>query len=89
MLPLLYLLLVTKMKRKDLIDTKALDIKALQEKAGKLRTEIADLILDKNMNSLKDLKVIAKKRKDLAQTLTVLRQKQLLEMLEIGKEKSQ
>ncbi len=74
------------MKRNDLTDTKTLDVKALKDKAKSLRGEIADLVLDKNMNSLKDLKSISKKRKDLAQTLTILRQKQLLEMLEIGKE---
>jgi ribosomal protein L29 len=72
------------MKKRDLTDTKALDIKALKNKASSLRGEVADLRLDKKMNSLKDVKSISKKRKDLAQVLTILRQKELLEML--GKE---
>lgn len=65
---------------------KTLDIEALSAHAVLLRKEMADLVLDKNMNKLKDRKAVAKKRKDLAQTLTVLRQKQLLVLLETGKE---
>jgi ribosomal protein L29 len=70
------------MKKNDLTDTKALDIKALRERAKKLRSEVADLHLDKNMNKLADTKTIWKRRKDLAQVLTVLKQKELLAMFE-------
>jgi len=70
------------MKRNQLTDTKALDIKGLKDQAKKLRSDVADLILDKNMNTLKDLKSIAKKRKDLSQVLTILRQKELLAMFD-------
>lgn len=70
------------MKRQQLIQIKGLSLKELKEKAKALKSEIADLVMDKNMKKLKDLKTIFKKRKDLAQVLTVLRQKQMLEELE-------
>lgn len=70
------------MKRQQLTQIKGLDLKELKEKAKALRAEIADAVMDKNMKKLKDLKTIFKKRKDLAQVLTVLRQKQMLEELE-------
>ena len=70
------------MKKNDLTEIKSFDTKTLIEKAKNIKKEIADLIMDKNMSKLKDLKVIGKKRKDLAQTLTILKQKQLLEALE-------
>ncbi|OGE64104.1 hypothetical protein A3J13_02460 [Candidatus Daviesbacteria bacterium RIFCSPLOWO2_02_FULL_36_8] len=74
------------MKKNDLITVKALDIKELIVKAKSIRMEIADLTLDKNMKKLKDLKAVSKKRKDLAQTLTFLKQKQMLEQLEVTPE---
>ncbi len=70
------------MKKNDFAEIKGLDIKTLLQKAKNLRVEIADIILDKNMNKLKNLKSIDNKKKDLAQVLTVLRQKQLLNQLE-------
>lgn len=71
------------MKTRDFLnEIKTLDVKALVLKAKTLRGEIADLVLDKNMNKLKDLKSIDKKKKDLARTLTVLEQKKLIEKLE-------
>lgn len=71
------------MKKNELTQIKGLDLKDLRLKAKSIKDEIANLIMDKNMKKLKDLKVIAKKRKDLAQVLTILRQKQLLEQLEL------
>ncbi len=71
------------MKTRDFLnEIKTLDIKALVLKSKTLKGEIADLVLDKNMNKLKDLKSVDKKRKDLARTLTVLEQKRLFESLE-------
>ncbi len=70
------------MKRNDFIEIKSLDQRALIEKVRVLRGEISDLVIDKAMNKLTDLKVISKKRKDIAKILTVLTQKQLLEKLE-------
>lgn len=70
------------MKRNELVQIKGLGIKELKDKAKSLKEEIANLVIDKNTNKLKDKKAIFKKRKDLAQVLTVLRQKELLEQLE-------
>lgn len=71
------------MKKNELNQAKGLSLNELREKAKSLRDEIANLILDKNIKKLKDLKMISKKRKDLAQVLTILRQKQLLTELEL------
>jgi len=70
------------MKKKDLVQIKGLSLKELKEKGKELKKEIADLTLDKNMKKLKDLKAIFKKKKDLAQVLTMLNAKQILEKLE-------
>lgn len=70
------------MRKKDFLEIKNLDEKALIVKVKGLKVEIANLVIDKNMSKLKDLKIIFKKRRDLAQILTTLRQKQLLRELE-------
>ncbi len=70
----------------DVTTIKNMDTKSVQATAQKLRGEISDLMVDKNLNKLKDLKSIDKKRKDLARVLTILNQKQVLEKLEAGKE---
>ena len=70
------------MKKNDFVQIKGLDIKELIAKAKTIKKEIADLTVDKNMKKLKDLKMISKKKKDVAQILTVLKQKELLSKLE-------
>lgn len=70
------------MKKNGLTQIKGLDLKELRLKVKALKTEVADLVLDKNMKKLKDLKIISKKKKDIAQILTVIRQKELLAELE-------
>ncbi len=75
------------MKRQEFAAIKELDIKELRLKLKSFKKEIADLTMDKNMKKLKDLKSIDKKRKELAQVLTVLNQKQTLAKLEKGKTK--
>lgn len=70
------------MKKKELIQIKGLSIKELKDKVKALKKEIADLNMDKNMNKLKDLKMISKKRKEVAQVLTLVKQKELLTQLE-------
>ncbi|GEM_PF-1410401 len=70
------------MKKQDFVQIKALDLKELNIRAGTLREEIANLILDKNMKKLKDLKKVSKNKKGLAQVLTVINQKELLTQLE-------
>lgn len=77
------------MKRQELVVIKGLTIKELLEKAKVLKKEIAELTLDKNRNKLKDLKSISRKRKDLAQVLTILNAKQILEQLEPKVEEKQ
>lgn len=72
------------MKKNQLVGVKGLNIKELKNKAESLRDDIANLTMDKNTNKLKDKKAIFKKRKDLAQVLTVLRQKEMLGQLESG-----
>ena len=73
------------MKKNDLLDIKALDEKSLRQKVKQARVELSDLVLDKGMNKLKDVKTISKKRRDLARLLTILRQKELLSELEKGR----
>jgi ribosomal protein L29 len=70
----------------DIASIKNMDTKSIFATAKQMRVAIADLMLDKNMNKLKDLKSIDKKRKELAKTLTILNQKKVLEKLEAGKE---
>lgn len=70
------------MKKNQFNEAKGLSIKELLEKVAVIKKEIAEAVMDKNMNKLKDLKTISKKKKDLAQTLTVLKQKQELGQLE-------
>lgn len=74
------------MKKNDLAQIKLLDLSQLRSKLRSIKDEVANLVMDKNMKKLKDLKVIFKKRKDLAQILTILRQKELLSELEAQKE---
>lgn len=70
------------MKKNEFNQIKQLDLKELMVKVKVLKDEIATLTLDKNMKKLKDLKMIFKKRKNLAKILTVLRQKELVKQLE-------
>lgn len=70
------------MKRNEFVQIKGSDLKELWLKVKDIKGEIANLTLDKNMNKLKDLKVISKKKKDMAQILTVIKQKELLSELE-------
>ncbi len=70
------------MKRQQFMEIKQLEVKDLLAKVTAAKLEVADLVLDKNMKKLKDVKVISKKRHDIAQMLTVIKQKQLLSELE-------
>lgn len=77
------------MKLKDFKnDIKVLDVEALLAKAKGLKIEINDLVLDKNINRVKNLKSISAKKKDLARILTVVNQKQAIAKLETS-DKSQ
>ncbi len=73
------------MKKSELTQIKGLDLKELKLKVKSLKSELAGMVLDKNMKKLKDLKALDKKRKDIAQVLTAVRQKELLAELELKK----
>ena len=69
------------MKKNDFVQIKGLDIKELMSKAKELKLEISNLVMDKNMKKTKDLKTVSKKRKDLAQVLTIARRIKLARQL--------
>lgn len=70
------------MKKNELAEIKKMDIKTIVEKIKKMNGELADLAVDKAMAKLTNLKALKNKRKEMAQILTILRQKQLLQDLE-------
>lgn len=72
------------MKKDKFNNLKGMDQISLTKQVRELKAEIADLVIDKNTKRLKDLKQISKKKKEVAQIMTVIRQKQLLEQLEKG-----
>lgn len=76
------------MKRNDLNDLKKSDKKALLSKVSSLHAEIKDLVIEVNMGNVKNYKSLKSKRKDLAQTLTVVRQIEIIERLEEQNAKS-
>ena len=69
------------MKKTQLNDIKKTDSKELIQKAKELKVELQSLTLEKSVGKMTNLKQIFFKRKDLAQVLTVLKQKQLLEKM--------
>lgn len=73
------------MKKSELAEIKKMDIKTLGEKTKKAKEGLAGLTLDKSMGKLANLREIKSRRRDLAQILTILKQKQLLEELESRK----
>lgn len=70
------------MKRNELAEIKKIEITALRAKITKAQKEIADLILNKKINKIKNLKIIKSKRKEIAQMLTILKQRELVQQLE-------
>jgi len=72
------------MKKTELTETKTISAEELIKKVTLLKGELADLILEKQMGKLKNKKSVFKKRKDLSQIMTILRQKQLLSELELN-----
>ena len=73
------------MKKNNLTEIKSLDTTSLRAKAKSLRIALAEGVMDKNMNKQKDLRTNHKNKKDLAQVLTILRQKELISKLETEK----
>lgn len=75
------------MKKDQFNSLKGMEQSALAKKVKELKLEIADLVILKNTKKLKDLKQISKKKKDVAQIMTIIAQKSLLEQLEKGASK--
>lgn len=69
------------MKKIELAEIKKMDGKLITERVKKAQAELADLTMDKNMKKQANLKTLKNKRRDIAQMLTILRQKQILESL--------
>ena len=72
-------------KRTEFIEIKNLSVEELVKRLVVTKKELMSLTLDKNMDKQKDVKLVLKKRKEIAQLATVLRQKQLLVKLEAKK----
>lgn len=70
------------MKRNELAEIKKLDIKTIIERVKKNKKEFLDLVISKNTGKLSNFKAVSAKKKEIAQMLTILKQKQLLEELE-------
>ncbi|KKR80240.1 MAG: 50S ribosomal protein L29 [Candidatus Daviesbacteria bacterium GW2011_GWA1_41_61] len=70
------------MKKNNLAEIKKMEVPAIRERVKKIQREVAVLVMDKNTNKLTNLKIIKNKRRDLAQMMTVIRQKNLLAQME-------
>lgn len=70
------------MKRNELKELKKQDTKALKIKLLGLQGEIMDLTISKTTGKLANLRQIKTKRGEVAQVLTVIGQKELVEKLE-------
>lgn len=70
------------MKQSEFQEVKKMDLVQLSKKVAELNKDIAGLYLEKAQGKLTNLKVIQNRRRELAQTLTVKRQKRILEELE-------
>ncbi len=69
------------MKKNDLQELKRLDEKALTVKVIELKGTLTEVVMDKNMSKLKDLKSPMKLKRDIARYLTILGQKQMIREL--------
>ena len=74
------------MKRKDFTEIKLLTVKEIRKKVDSLRVDFEEAVWNKNMRKNKDLKAVSKIKKDIAQMLTILKQKELLSELSSAKE---
>ncbi len=73
------------MKKTELKEVKILSIGDLSKKAKEAKKQLAEIVMEKSQPAAKgskDIKSFFKKRKDIAQMLTILRQKELLSELE-------
>lgn len=70
------------MKKNALNEIKKLEIAVLRTRIKDAKKELLDLKFDQNLEKLKDKRQVYKKRKDVAQMMTILRQKEMLGELE-------
>lgn len=70
------------MKKKDLSELRNKDVGELKKKSEKLRLEIVKAKADLTASKEKNLKKVKNLRRDLAQILTLIREKQILEEVE-------
>jgi len=81
------------MRKNDLAEIKKMDQKILSDRIKKSKEDYNSMVLEKSASKqgfssgkssdkLTDLKGLLKKRREVAQMMTVLRQKELLEKLE-------
>lgn len=70
------------MKKNDLIEIKNTSQENLVKKMSVLKDELSKLVIERNRGKLSNIKLVGKKRKDIAQINTIMRQKQLLKDLE-------
>ena len=75
------------MKKSDFTQLKSMELSKLAQRAIITKKELAGLLMDRNSKKQKNVKVFRNTRKDLAQILTVLKQRQLLEELVKKEEK--
>lgn len=67
------------MKRKDVEKLHQLSVQELREKLVQTRKELIDLRMSEGREKTKDVKIIGKKRDDLARIMTILKEKEFLE----------
>lgn len=63
------------MKKQQLNDIKNKSVKDLKAQVKNMKKEIANLTLDLKLGKLKNLRAISTKKRDIAQTLTLVNQK--------------
>ena len=73
------------MKKTQLKEIKNLEIKALRIKIKEAKNTLTGIVMEKSEGTKgsKDVKAFFKKRKDIAQMLTILRQKEMIDEIEL------
>jgi ribosomal protein L29 len=70
------------MKKKDLVELRAKEIKVIKETLAKKKLELATLVTKSVGGGEKNLRKGKNLRKDIAQILTVIKEKELIEEIE-------
>lgn len=75
------------MKKQQLNEIKNKSVKDLKAQVKNIKKEIANLTMDLKLGKLKNLRAISAKKRDIAQTLTLVNQKLVME--KIAKDKKE